>query len=80
MEIKAHFLALQETACKSTFTIEVLISVSNLLMAINASATFFIYFFNGDKFRAVIQKWLEKCICWEHQRPEPSTAEMIGME
>ena len=42
--------------CKSTTAIEVLISVSHLMLAINSSFNFVIYMFRGDRFRQIFWK------------------------
>ena len=45
-----------QTICESTFAIEVLISVSHLMLAVNSAFNFLIYMFRGDRFRQIFVK------------------------
>jgi len=47
-----------DLTCISTPTIEIMISISNLLMVINATSNFFIYMWKGTQFRRVLQQKL----------------------
>ena len=47
----------QGSACATTTpTIEIMISVSNLLMVLNATSNFFIYMWKGTQFRRILQQ------------------------
>lgn len=52
---------LKSLRCNSTFTIEALVAVSNLLLAINASATIFIYYRKRKKIKDILIIWITKC-------------------
>ena len=55
------FIQFQSLRCNSTFTIEALVAVSNLLLAINASATIFIYYRKRKKVKDILIIWITKC-------------------
>ena len=56
--IASDFFLFQGIACISTPTIEIMISISNLLMVINATSNFFIYMWKGTQFRRILQQKL----------------------
>lgn len=47
--------------CAPSLTVEIIISISHLLLAINSAANFGIYMLRGDRFRTVLSKILFRC-------------------
>ena len=50
-----------EYNCATSTTIEVIVSVSNLGMAINSASNFLIYMLRGGKFRRILKKTICRC-------------------
>ena len=55
--------------CDTTTFIELLISLSHLLLAINSACNFVIYMWRGDKFRRVFRKTVRRWLCLPAEDP-----------
>ena len=56
------------SACQSPFSLEILISVSHLMLAVNSASNFLIYMLRGDKFRQFFFQIFFKCQCTRASR------------
>ena len=56
------------SACQSPFALEILISVSHLMLAVNSASNFLIYMLRGDKFRQFFFQIFFKCQCTRASR------------
>ena len=56
------------TNCETSFTMEIIISVSHLLLSVNSAANFGIYMLRGDRFRQVLAKIVLRCQCTKASR------------
>ena len=56
------------STCQSPFSLEILISVSHLMLAVNSASNFLIYMLRGDKFRQFFFQIFFRCQCTRASR------------